>query len=342
MSNPIPISTGQAQISSKSLVSEVMSLYPSALITLFEIDISDLGLNAGILSQTEYNIGINTIFRFHNNINLTNNSIFWQGNQYVAAPINAENFEMNLKGSPAIPTLTLTVSDAGIPQISIFKQRIRQLGDIAGAKVTRIRTFAKFIDSANFFNNIPPANFSPDPTQEMTRDIFYIDRLSQEDKYMVQYELSPLFVLDDITLPGRIISENSCPWQYRGEGCLYEYSGRATYIHNNGTLLKSAPPVATIFDEKFSNLITGVPFIDKGAYNLGQTYNAGEYCYIQNRGIKYYFISSINNNSSTPPNQPSWLADECSKRILGCKYRFQNINSGVLPFGGFPSVNRFQ
>jgi len=340
--NVIQISTGQAQISSKSLSSEMLSLSPSALISLFIIDVSELGLNAGTISSTEVSLNYNTQFLFHNSINLTISSLYWQGNEYIAAPITAEGFETNLKGSPVVPTLSITVSDEGIPQLTMLKQRIRDLGDIVGAKITRIRTFAKFIDSTNFFNQTPPLGFSPDPTQEFPRDIFYIDRLANENKNYIQYELSPLFTVDGITLPGRIISENSCPWAYRGEGCLYEYASRATSVHGNGTLPQYAPPVATILDIPFSSLVSGIAYVDKGQYNLGQNYNSGEFVYIPNRGIKYYFLSTSNNNTTVPPNNSTWLADECAKDLRGCKLRYQNIGSGVLPFGGFPSVNRFQ
>lgn len=342
MSNPIQISTGQAQISAKNVASELFSLSPSALVTFFEIDIGDLGLQVGTISQTEISFGIDTLFRFHNNISLTTNSLFWQGVEYTAAPITAENFETNLKGSPSTPVLSVTVSDDGIPQLSILKQRIRDLGDIVGAKVTRIRTFARFLDSINFNNQVPPQGFYPDPTQELPRDIYYIDRLSNENKNYIQYELSPLFVVEGITLPGRIISEAVCPWQYRGDGCLYEFSGRKTYAHGDGNLPIYAPPVATDLDELFSNLVSGVPYVDKGLYNFAQNYNKGEYCYIKNRGIKYYFMSTVNANNTVPTNPSGWIADACSKRVLGCKYRWQSVGTGILPFGGFPSVTRFQ
>jgi lambda family phage minor tail protein L len=341
-SDLVLVGTGQAAISMKNIAGELMSLNPSALLSLYEIDVSSLGFQAGIISSTEVELGINTVFRFHSNINLTVSSIFWNNNEYVAAPIETVGFETNLKGSPAVPTLSMTVSDEGIPQLTILKQRIRELGDIVGAQVTRIRTFAKFIDITNFYNQIPPQGFNPDPSQELPRDIYYIERLANENKTSIQYELSPLFLVDGITLPGRIISEDSCPWNYRGEGCLYEYSNRKTYVHGNGTLPTIAPPVATNLDELISNVVTGVSFVDKGQYNVGQSYNAGETVFIQNRGINYYFVSQVNNNNSAPPNTSGWVQDACSKRILGCKYRFLPIGSGILPFGGFPSVNRFQ
>ena len=216
------------------------------------------------------------------------------------------------------------------------------MGDITGAKISRIRTFARFIDAKNFFNSIPPQNFYPDPSQELPRDIYYIDRIESENKTSIKYVLSPSFVVEGITLPGRIMSQNICPFAYRGEGCLYEFSNRKTYIHGLGNLPSSAPPVADSLNETMSSLITGAPLSDRGAYNLGILYNIGDYCYIQNRGINYYFISKINSNASAPPALSGWISDECSKNINGCQLRWQNLNSGVIPFGGFPSINRFQ
>ena len=75
-----------------------------------------------------------------------------------------------------------------------------------------------------------------------------------------------------------------------------EYAGKKTFVHGDGTLPQSAPPVATALDENISTVITGHAIIDKGAYNLGQPYNIGESVFIQNRGINYYFVSLLPNN----------------------------------------------
>lgn len=333
----------QAQLSVKNVSAESFSLNPSALITLFEIDVSDLGFQMGIISETEVQLQSNTIFRFHNNTNLTTNSLFWQGNEFIAAPIQATDFEINIKGNTPTPKLSLSVSDEGIPLMTILKQRLLQFGnDIAGAKVTRIRTYARFLDVVNFVNNTPPQNFYPDPNGEFPRDVYYIDRKSQENKNFIEYELGSLFDVEGIKLPGRIVSEDNCMFLYRGEGCLYEYSQRQDPIHQNGLLPQFAPPVANNLNEKISDLVNGVSFSDKGQFNLNQIYNKGEFVFIYNRGIKYYFVSSINGNNSTPPNEPSWLADECSKKLLGCGLRWNNVGSGTLPFGGWPSTNRFK
>ncbi len=337
------MNASQAQSSIKNVILESFSLNPSALINFYLIDISDLGFGLGVISESEIIQEKDTTFYFHNNVNLTSDSLFWRGKEYHAAPIKADGFELSVKGSTPTPKLSMSVSAKGVPHLSRLKDRINQMGDIVGAKVTRIRTFARFLDAVNFADSIPPANFFPDPNSELVRDIFYIDRKSQENKNFIEYELSPLFELEGVKIPGRVVSQDNCPFLYRGEGCLYEYSSRKdAEIHGDGNLPTHAPPMATNMDEPINTLITGVAFSDKGNYNLGQVYSKGDCVNIKHRGIRYYFVSKINNNSISPPDLSSWIPDECSKKVRGCSLRHSNLGDGSLPFGGFVSCNRFR
>ena len=338
------ITPSQAQTSIKNIVGESYSLNPSALITLYEIDVSNLGLEMGVLTSSDVVLKNNTIFRFHNNVNLTTNSIFWRGSEYIAAPIFAQGFEFNLKGANPVPKLSITVSDDGIPLLTALKIRLSQLGnDLCGAMVTRIRTYARFLDIDNFVGGIPPQNFYPDPNAELPRDVYYIDKKSSETKTYIEYELAPLFEVENIKLPARLVSESSCAFFYRGQGCLYEYASRYNpAIHFNGNLPDAAPPVATYLDEQIVSLLSGKPFVDKGQYNPNMIYKMGEFVYINVNGLNYYFTSKIDQNNLPPSNADGWISDECSKTLLGCKIRYQVMKSGVLPFGAFPSVNRFE
>ena len=333
--------TVQAQTSLKNLTAELFSLNPSAIITMFEINLEDILFNQGLVTQSEIDQEKLTVFRFHNSINLTSNSIFWQGKQYIAAPIHAEGFETSLKGSTPTPKLSMSVSDEGIPLLAQLKDRLVQMGDIVGAKVTRIRTFSRFLDASNFVEGIPPKNFYPDPNSELPRDIYYIDRKSQENKNTIEYELAPIFETEGIKLPGRMVVANTCTANYRGESCLYEYSSRKNLTtHGDGTLPSLAPPVANEHNEEFSLLMTGIPFSDMGEYNLDQVYKKGDFVYIEHRDIKYYFISKVNNNASQPPDTNKWIEDKCSKNLVGCRLRWSTIANGTLPFCGFPSCIR--
>lgn len=341
-----------AQQSIKQLYSEAFALNPSALIQLFEIDISQIGFNRGVISQNEITSQNNTIFRFHNNVKLTHSSIFWQNNEYVAAPIMAEDFEIKGRGTLPTPKLSLTVSDDGIPTLSRLKDRILQLGDLVGAKVTRIRTFAKFLDATNFYGGNVPNGYFPNPNAEFPRDVFYIDSKSKEDKSSIVFELGSVLDVQGQKLPGRLVVCNTCPFNYRGHGCMYEYNSRRIVDEHGETwessLLSAAPPVANEFNEVFSTLLSGITLIDKGAYSYDKLYNSGDYVYVTHNNINYYFVGNGVNISASPPNKQYWIADQCSKNIRGCELRYALGGSaagttlGNLPYGGFLSVTRFK
>ena len=363
-----------AKDSSLQINAEIFKLNPSALVTLFEIDLTDVIANSGnsgitILEGTE-----DGILRFHNNLDLFKTSLTWQGNEYRLVPITAEGFETNSQGSLPTPKLSISVTDEGIPQLNFLKRQIFELGELTGAKVTRIRTFVKYLDEVNFStrqtqqeifdpvsdppaipttigiydaNNIFSDNIA-DENAELPRDIYVIDRKSVENKNSIQYELTSAFDVEGIKLPGRLVSVFRCPWIYRGECCLYEYkNNRVEEIHDRegrGELLDNAPPVATDNDEKILNILemTGLGS-NREAYNVvtltdldENKYKKGDFVYIERKGIKYYFVCKSDNPTKGPPDSEFWIQDACSKTIKGCKLRF----GSTLPHGGFPGTNR--
>ena len=102
-----------AQSSFKSVSAELANLNPSAVITFFEIDVSDvmesnnianLGVEADAYGVTQ-NVQDN-ILRFHNSINVFSSFLKWQGKTYYPAPIQGEGFEISSRG-----TLPYTHSD---------------------------------------------------------------------------------------------------------------------------------------------------------------------------------------------------------------------------------------
>lgn len=343
--------------------SELFSLTPSAIVTLFEIDATDLAFNAGNIGQDTLVSG-GMIFRFHNNIKFGVTSVYWRGNEYFAAPISAEGFEISAKGTLPVPVLSITSDDEGVNALSVLKSKIRQLDDLVGAKVTRIRTFAKYLDEKNFIGVQKPQGFSPDPNVELPRDTYYIDHKAQEDKNTISFNLSSIFDVQGISLPQEIVSASRCRFQYRGCGCLYEYkANRVPAIHGEyweSTLPESAPPVANVHDEKIVDILNIPSIVVRGEWQFKSSYNKGEAVYVkkysidsngqEKDGIKYYFVSKIDNNTSAPPSS-SWIEDTCSLSIAGCRLRWKNISLGftdnndnpivgVLPYGGFPAVNK--
>ena len=326
-------STVRAKSSIKSLSFELTNLTPSSMVTFFEIDISAILKDKGIipdLTVEAQNIGFapakdvqDGILRFHNNIKVFNSYVVWQGKTYYPAPIQAEGFEASSKGVLPRPTLTLaSQSETGTDQLALLKHEIRKLGDIINAKVTRRRTFAKYLDSINFMGasarstratGTLPDGYEPDPYAELPKDIYFIERKSTENKNVLTYELASVLDLEGIKIPKRVIVSDKCVWQYRGIGCWYQDAKPDTvdgkeivplldkaelkYLENSEDendkgkgLPKNAPPVATENDEKIKSFVSVEN--DQGPWNANkEDYKAGDYVYLLKDNIKYYFVS---------------------------------------------------
>lgn len=174
-----------------TLQAEVMKLAPDALIELYILDLNTIGVAA-----IEY---------FHCGTNENRQPVVFQGITYQPFPVQVTGFEMNGQGQ--LPTPKLAVSNTN----GAISQTILQYQDMVGAKVTRKRTFAKFLDGE------PDAN----PTQEFPLDVYYVGRKTAENGDIVQFDLVSTFDLTGITLPSRQIIQNSCTWVYKSAECSW-------------------------------------------------------------------------------------------------------------------------
>jgi len=258
----------------KSLNAELSKLEPSTPISFYEIDLNEIYPKANY-AQSDQPI-VNGILRIYNDYNLFNISsnpygtINWQGNYYYPFPIYAEGFDLTSSTTLPTPMVSFSNFSPDLSNNSFYKyirMQVESLGDIVGCKFTRIRSFLKYLRSSNFSNNINPYNTDPSIVEiELPRDIYYIDRKNLETRSKLEFTLSSILDVENVNLPGRMILGTRCPYQYRGEGCLYEYEKRKTYIHSgiygqvvnpdiNITLPLEAPPVATDNDELFIGTI---------------------------------------------------------------------------------------
>jgi lambda family phage minor tail protein L len=238
------IDKGQAKKSIKSLMYQATSLSPSSLIHLFEFDLTSVvkSIGSSLVDDGE-DVGISftddednsNILRFHNNIKVIDSYIFWQGKTYFPAPIQAEGFDISSRGTLPTPILRITAQkEEEIEALSILRRAVHKYGDIVGSKVTRIRTFAKYLDAKNFsdiseadstqgvYPSPFPDEYEPDPYAEFPRDVFYVERKSSENKVNLEYELSALMDVEGIKLPRRVVLSQKCGFSYRGCGCFYE------------------------------------------------------------------------------------------------------------------------
>ena len=382
----------QAKKSIKSLMHELTNLTPSSLMTLFEIDFTNVvqSINSSLVKDSNeiglfpnFEQGKENILRFHNNIKVFNSYIIWQGKTFFPAPIMAEGFEITSRGVLPSPTLSLSSqTEEGIEALSIIRRVIRKYGDIVGAKVTRIRTFAKFLDKNNFsdisspdsqrgiYASNFPEEYEPDPYAELPRDVFFVERKASEDKNSINYELSSSLDVEGVKLPRRVVTASKCGFTYRGCGCFYEGDGNsaqslADHVYKKCgirrtdlTLPEDAPPVATINDQNIKDMIGVSELVFKGRYSSKAFYESGDYIYMEKNGVRYYFVAKVDipateNTEYSPPNPDFWIADLCSKTLQGCRKRWgaqgsviigesEDFKKGELQFGGFPNATKLE
>ena len=82
--------------------------------------------------------------------------------------------------------------------------------DLNGAKFTRIRTLARFLDAVNFTGNTNPFG-TPDPTAEFPQEIYFLDRKVTENRNVVTWEAQSALDLVNVKLPKRIATRAIFP-----------------------------------------------------------------------------------------------------------------------------------
>lgn len=181
----------------ETIVSSIQSLQPSALIEVFELDLS-VTKSGGKLY-------------FHAGTNELSEPIVWQGQTYRPWPIAATGFDKNGQGKLPRPKLQVSNLDG------VISAEVQSNEDLIGCKLTRRMTLARFLDAANYEAGNPLA----DPNQHFADEIWFIDQKTFEDRELVEFELASVFDLMGVMLPNRQIVKNSCQWQYRSAECGY-------------------------------------------------------------------------------------------------------------------------
>ena len=242
----------------------------------------------------------------------------------------------------------------------MISQILRRKNDFKFAKLERVKVFVKYIDDVNFEGGINPYGVA-DPNSAISRDIFVISQKTQENKSIVEFELTAPFDLENFSIPGRLVMGRYCYWQYRGLGCHY-----------------FGPPVCQEDDSQFSHVPTGAFNFQNSTneWRYGASYFKGDVVYVSTPKdpFKTWYICAEDHLASES-NMPGldnvpWQKDGCSKSISACQKRFvnssifysgvsgastvtgevynpvpstqtANLTSFYLPFGGFPATDNY-
>jgi len=183
-----------------SVYEELAVLGPNAIIELFELQL-DTTLH-----------GASTTYYWHNGVNaaVTGNIVF-ASNTYVRLPVEATGFDYTSSGSLPRPTLRISNLFSDMTALLLLVNATTPGNDLGGATVRRIRTLKKFLDG----------EAAADPNARFPTEIWYVDRKSNENRDLVEFELASKFDLAGVMLPQRQIIANVCQWKYRGAECGY-------------------------------------------------------------------------------------------------------------------------
>ena len=180
-------------------VSELQKINPSSLIELFTVTL-DSSLH-----------GATTVYRFHDGSNMNSNGeLVWDGNTYQRFPVKAEGFEFTGKGQIPRPKFTVSNALGTITALMALVNQTTPGNDLTGAKFTRIRTLARYIDAANFTGGTNPFG-TPDPSSKLPDEIYFIDRKLSENRDTVEFELVSELDLLNLRLPRRQVTKDIFP-----------------------------------------------------------------------------------------------------------------------------------
>ena len=206
-------------------VSDLQAPNLEPIIELFELE----------LNQTLH--GASTVYRWHSGASSNDNAdITFGGNAYLRLPIEADGFEYSAGQNSSLPRPTLRVSNlfGTVTSILLEVNETTVGNDLTGAKLTRIRTLARYIDAGNFgandilataddlelqledgegiqVENIANPFGTPDSTQRFPDEIYYVDRKSIENRDVVEFELASVFDLAGVKLPKRQVLPSDFP-----------------------------------------------------------------------------------------------------------------------------------
>lgn len=294
---------------------EIQKLSPSAIIDMLILDVSPITSNS------------NDIFYFHNGLNSATKgidnigSIQWKGVVYANFPYELTGIEYSSSGVLPRPRLK-------IGQINnLIGAYVYQYNNLLGSKVTRVRTLAKFLDSANY----PGSRivFATAPTAGAVVSI--VDGNNTNTTIATANGIITTFhttVSDIISVYKNGVIVNSGVSILSGSNPLEDTS-------------QEFPYEVYYIDRKVSNTPTYIEFELASILDLEGVMIPRRQC-VQNT-CQWVYKSAECGYSGTAYFDSSdrvttGAQDVCGKRLRSCEVRFGE--GAYLPYGGFPGVGR--
>ena len=284
----------------------LLDLQPTAMLDLF-------------LLYPDFQKSPETFFPIHNG-SVFKKGIIWQGETYMPMGMEIEGFEVNADGRVNRPKIKISNADYYMSNI------LRNYSDLENGRIIRKRTFVEFLDDENFDGGNPFG--SADNTAEISSQEYIISQKVQENKILVELELTSPLDLDNFEINHRRIMGKYCYWQYRGDGCQYQGVPMQT---ENGRLFQDISGNAINYNQEFFYGDATQKYKDENQYTTG------DLVYIVNNRVSVhdpygryapkpilsYYIAKTDVVGLSPDTNPKyWDKDGCNKKLSSCKLRF--------------------
>lgn len=168
-----------------SVNKDVQKLDGEALVSLYILDMSP--------------VGGTDVYRFTTMSTEDGGLVTHDGNTYQPVDIEVTGFTWDGQGS--FPQPKIRIANIG----NVISAAIIGLGDIVGARFTRIRTFRKYLDDGEF----------PDPTAMFAPEIFTVDQRVSQSKMFLEWKLKSSLDQGGVKLPRRQCVRETCTHTYR-------------------------------------------------------------------------------------------------------------------------------
>lgn len=151
---------------------------PSALVYLYCLDATQIG---------------GTLHYITNVTNKDGGPIEFQGTTYTPTPIKVSGWDLKNSGTSAKPQVVVSNVEKA------FLAPVISLGDLVGAKFTRIRTLAKYLADGETPNN----------TIFMGPDVMWVEQKLQHDRVTITWQLTSVGDRFGMLLPRRQILKDA-------------------------------------------------------------------------------------------------------------------------------------
>lgn len=148
----------------------------SALQTNIQSEINKLQQNSAYVELYKLDASIigGSVYYFTNQRSATGGVVTFAEQEYQAIPILGQGFDVTSTGTMPKPTITISNVEG------MLLGAVVSLGDLVGATLTRMRTFAKFLDDGS----------SPNTAAYIGPEKWIIEQKIHHDKHYLQWQLT--------------------------------------------------------------------------------------------------------------------------------------------------------